>query len=45
MTREILHDLEQGAMDALRTYAALITMPFTLAKSVAVTVRKALHRF
>ena len=32
-------------MDALRTYAELIVMPFTVAKSVAHTVGKALHWF
>jgi hypothetical protein len=43
MTREIFRDLEEGAMDALRTYAVLIATPFTVAKNLAITVGKALH--
>ncbi len=43
MLREIFRELEEGAMDASRTYAALIAMPFTIAKSLAHTVSKAIH--
>lgn len=32
MNREAFRDLKAGAMDALRTYAVLIAMPFNLAK-------------
>jgi|EndMetStandDraft_7_1072992.scaffolds.fasta_scaffold8527224_1 hypothetical protein len=46
MTRETFRDLEEGAMDALRSYAALIVTPFTVTKRlVAVTVGKALKWF
>lgn len=34
MTREILRDLEAGAMDALRLYAAIVKAPFFLAKAL-----------
>jgi len=45
MTREIFRELEEGAMDALRSYAALIVTPFTVARSLAITVGKAFHWF
>jgi len=45
MTREIFRDLQEGAMNALRSYAALIVTPFTVARSLAITVGKALHWF
>ena len=45
MTREIFRDLEEGAIDALRSYAALIVTPFSAAQSLAITVGKALHWF
>jgi hypothetical protein len=34
MTREILRDLEAGAMDALRLYAAIVRAPFFVAKAL-----------
>jgi hypothetical protein len=34
MIREIFCDLEEGALDALRCYGALIKAPFTIARSV-----------
>jgi hypothetical protein len=34
MTREILRELEEGAKDALRDYAALIALPFNVVRSV-----------
>ena len=34
MTREILRDLEAGAMDALRLYAAIVRVPFFVAKAL-----------
>ena len=43
MTLGIFRDLEEGAMDALRSYAALIVTPFTVARTLAITVGKALH--
>ena len=43
MIREVFRELREGATDALRTYAALVAMPFTLARSLAHTVSKALH--
>ncbi len=33
MTQEILQALEDGAMNALRLYAALILAPFSIAKA------------
>jgi hypothetical protein len=35
MTRDIFRDLAEGAVDALRLYAALITAPFSVAKAFA----------
>ena len=33
MNRDILQALQQGAMDALRLYAALISAPFSISKA------------
>ena len=35
MTREILRDFSEGALDALRLYAALIVAPFMIVKEFA----------
>ena len=40
MTREILRELEAGAMDALRTYAMLILAPFDLGRSLVARLRR-----
>lgn len=45
MIRKIFSELEKGARDALRAYLELIAMPFTIARSFAHTVNKALHWF
>jgi hypothetical protein len=42
MIREIFHDLKEGAADALRDFATVIAMPFTVAKSLAHSLGKAL---
>ena len=39
MTREILGALEEGALDALRTYAALIMAPFNLTRSLVARMK------
>jgi hypothetical protein len=41
MTREILGALEEGAMDALRTYAVLIMAPFAVTKSLVARAKRA----
>ena len=45
MIREVFLALKEGAMNALRTYAILIALPFTIAKGFANTVSKGLHWF
>jgi hypothetical protein len=40
MTREILGALEEGASCALRTYAALLTSPVTVTKSVVARAKR-----
>ena len=42
MTREILGALEEGARDALRTYAALIMAPVSITKSLIARTKRAL---
>ena len=39
MTREIFRDLEGGAKDALRLYAAMIVTPFSVAKTLVMRTR------
>ena len=41
MTREILDALEDGAMDALRTYAVLIMAPFAVTKKLVARMKHA----
>lgn len=43
MTREIIGALEEGAMDALRTYAVLIMAPFTVTKSLIARAKRTLN--
>jgi hypothetical protein len=44
MTREVLRELEAGAMDALRAYVMLIVTPFDLAKRLVTRARRASKR-
>lgn len=45
MNREIVRSLEEGARDALHSYAVLIVTPFMVARRLAATVGKAFHWF